>query len=481
LAQVLGQMVPADFDYDAPDGRTLNYIHRRTAEADFYFVANFDQSTSFDAVLRLRVTGKQPELWDPSTGVICKLDIWREVDGVSELPVHFDPAGSWFVVFRQPAQPPSGLDPDLLKLTKDSPSIETNASENFTMAMWLKSSAKLDVPQPGTPVVRVGDQNFAIYPAPGHEVWTEPAAGVGFSAGKDGLIVLAHSARYFAPLLVHSADLSDWTHVAVTAQDNAMTLYVNGQAVQTAQSPGRPLHASMGVKHGRGTPAFNGTRSASFQSSKPLSADAVREQMRKTAPRDKSDGIELSGAWTVSFPPNRQAPAEIELPELLSWTEHANPGVKYFSGTATYRKAFVFSASDRSRFNSEILLDLGEVKNVAEVTLNKKYLGTLWKPPFEVDVTETLAAGENMLEIKLTNLWPNRLIGDEKLYPDASLDYIPIGGIWGVGPQRTIPDWVRQGAKSPVGRTTWILVKFYDGDSPLLPSGLLGPVRLTGE
>jgi hypothetical protein len=496
LESVLEAMVPPDFDYSAPANALVRYIHRKTDEGDVYFVANGNKEMAFDAVLRFRVTDRHPELWDPSTGAIRKVDAWRVVNGVTELPVHFDPAGSWFVVFREAAQPPSGLDANLFDPAGSSPSIETNAFKNFTMAFWLKSSAPLDIPPPGTPGVPVAGQNYAVYPAPGHEVWGGTDAGVGISAGKDGLIVIAHGTRYFASPLIHGVDLSEWTHVAVTAQDNAMTLYVNGESVAQATAPGRTLHASIGVEHTRGVAAFKGQAEAFFQSSETLHADAIRALMRRTAQEGAVDtGIELSGPWIVSFPPGRQAPEQIELPELISWTEHPDDGVKYFSGTATYRKAFSLSMVDgcwlmvagehplqlSNSTTQQLFLDLGEVKEIAEVKLNGTSLGILWKPPFKVDITGALVAGENTLEVKVTNLWPNRLIGDEKLHPDPSLDYMQIGGIWGVGPHRTIPQWVRDGGSSPVGRTTWILNKFYSADSPLLPSGLLGPVRLTTQ
>jgi hypothetical protein len=163
---------------------------------------------------------------------------------------------------------------------------------------------------------------------------------------------------------------------------------------------------------------------------------------------------------------------------MIPWLPALTTGA--IVGTATYQTAFTLPSEIVNR-KSPMFLDLGEVKEIAEVRLNGKPLGTLWKPPFKVDVSDALVEGENTLEIKVTNLWPNRLIGDEKLHPDPSLDTIKIGGIWGHGPQQTIPQWVRDGKQSPVGRTTWILNKFYDADSPLLPSGLLGPVRLLAQ
>ena len=128
----------------------------------------------------------------------------------------------------------------------------------------------------------------------------------------------------------------------------------------------------------------------------------------------------LAGPWNVSFPPNLGAPANIQLSELECWTENTNQGVKYFSGTATYNKTV---SAPQSWFRPEvkIMLDLGIVKDIAQVSVNGKALGTLWKQPYRVDVTGILKSGENKLEIKVTNEWTNRLIGDRSAPPDKKV------------------------------------------------------------
>ncbi len=153
----------------------------------------------------------------------------------------------------------------------------------------------------------------------------------------------------------------------------------------------------------------------------------------------------ISGSWDVSFQPDRGAPAKIKMDNLTSWTENPDPGVKYFSGTGTYTKSFN-APENWFENNTRLYLDLGSVRNIAEVTINGKYLGIVWKKPFRCDVTEVLKSGENSLEIRVTNLWVNRLIGDQQ--PDATKKY------------------------------TYTTQAFYQAESPLLPSGLLGPVQI---
>ncbi len=178
--------------------------------------------------------------------------------------------------------------------------------------------------------------------------------------------------------------------------------------------------------------------------------------------------LEITGPWAVSFPPGWGAPADINLERLQPWTEHANPGVKYFSGTATYEKEFVVPA-EWLEGNRLICLDLGEVKNFAEVWLNGEALGILWKPPFRVNVTAAARPGKNTLTVKVTNLWPNRLIGDEQLPPDCE---------WRGKELKAWPTWLLEGKPSPTGRMTFTTWHHWTKDAPLLTSGLLGPVTL---
>ncbi len=181
--------------------------------------------------------------------------------------------------------------------------------------------------------------------------------------------------------------------------------------------------------------------------------------------------VELAGPWELSFPPNWGAPEKVTLEKLISWTEHPDKGVKYFSGTGTYRKIFDGQVPSA---NGRVYLDLGELKNLAEVKLNGKDLGILWKPPYRVEVTGQLKATGNELEIKVTNLWPNRMIGDEQLPEDRE---------WGKkspwnGGLTKVPQWVVEGKPSPTGRFTFATYHHWGKEDPLLPSGLFGPVRL---
>lgn len=152
----------------------------------------------------------------------------------------------------------------------------------------------------------------------------------------------------------------------------------------------------------------------------------------------------LSGPWTIRFPAGWGAPGQIQMQQLQSWTTNADSGVKYFSGTATYSKEL---NTNKSWFKTgeKIFLDLGDVKDIAVVSLNGKIIDTLWKAPFRCDVTGILKPGKNVLEIRVTNEWTNRLIGDQL---------------------------------SPGKKILTSYIQPFGGKYELTPSGLLGPVRV---
>ena len=156
---------------------------------------------------------------------------------------------------------------------------------------------------------------------------------------------------------------------------------------------------------------------------------------------------ELSGPWTVEFDPKWGGPPSAQFSQLVSWTKRPENGIKFYSGTATYRTGFDL-AQPLPQAGRRVYLDLGKVQNLAEVRLNGKNLGVVWTAPWQVDITEAAVPTANVLEIDVTNLWPNRLIGDAELPAEKRLTSTNI----------------------PINK-----------DQPLLESGLLGPVRVMVE
>lgn len=156
--------------------------------------------------------------------------------------------------------------------------------------------------------------------------------------------------------------------------------------------------------------------------------------------------VTVDGPWMVSFQEGRGAPSMVPFEKLTDWSLSEDPGIRYFSGVAEYVTTVSFQAAPEG----PCTLQLGSVKNIAEVTINDIPCGIAWKTPFEVCIPEgTLRVGDNQLKIKVANLWVNRIIGDHQ--PDCQMRY------------------------------TSTPKPFYSASSPLLPSGLLGPVSIVWE
>jgi hypothetical protein len=165
--------------------------------------------------------------------------------------------------------------------------------------------------------------------------------------------------------------------------------------------------------------------------------------------------FELNGSWKVAFDPQWGGPADVEFPKLINWMKSAEDGIKYYSGKATYRKTFDMNFKSDSTIKTlkndeRLFLDLGNVMNVAEVRLNGRKLGILWCAPWRVEITRSVKPADNLLEIDVINLWANRVVGDLNLPKEKRFT-------------RTHDKFRFDMLKS---------------DTPLLDSGLLGPVRI---
>ncbi len=170
------------------------------------------------------------------------------------------------------------------------------------------------------------------------------------------------------------------------------------------------------------------------------------KQNSYTAPKvEETQLTEITGPWEINFVSKVGEPFTANFETLSAWNENTADNIKYFSGKGTYTKILNIPA-EWINGEGNIYLDLGEVENLAEVILNDKSMGIVWKKPFRLNISSALHEGDNELQIKVVNLWVNRLIGDAQSDVQEKLTYT------------TMP--------------------FYRADSPLKSSGLLGPVEL---
>lgn len=333
LKQVLGERgVGPDFRFISNTESTLiDYIHRRTAGEEIYFLSNTgDKWVTFEGIFR--VGDRMPEIWNPETGGIRQAAVYSQKGETTSMPLRLEPHGSLFVVFRETPK-------------QHVVAVEMNKKQLFPRGGTEKESADY-------PDVLVNGGEFSLI------------------AREEG-------------------------HYRINFNDGSI------KEIKVEEIP-----ASM----------------------------------------------DITGAWELHFPPGWGAPAQALFPELMSWTASDQDGIRYFSGIGTYTKTFHISP-ELLDDEIEIELDLGKVREVADVTLNGEHLGILWKPPYLVDVTGAAKAGENLLTVEVANTWSNRLTGDGLLPVGERFTKTNITG----------PDY-----------QTRILWK----DAPLLESGLIGPVSV---
>ena len=419
-------------DFEHTGGDEINYIHRTDGDADIYFVAADTKKPSY-AECTFRVSGKEPEFFHPDTGIIERCAVWRETGGRITIPIAFDPAGSVFVVFRNK---PGAHFADVRPAAATG---QTASGDLVIRKAWYGHPDNVKKRVDITEKLRAKVQNNALNVVINKKfVGEDPANGV----RKKAFIEYAFGAA------VKTMEIPERGVLIITAQ-------------AAMADPGCRVSAVAGGFE------IASKKGGTFVLKSPEGDETTVNLNLPPSP------VPIEGPWEVRFPPGWNAPERTTFDKLISWPEHSDPGIKYFSGTAAYLKKFDLSAGLIAE-NRRLYLDLGDVQVIAEVTLNGKDLGILWKPPFRAEVTGVVRPGGNDLEVKIINLWPNRLIGDEQYPDDCTAD-----GTWKVGGIKEWPAWLTNGQPRPEPRrltfTTW---KHWQKGDKLLFSGLLGPVTI---
>jgi hypothetical protein len=429
-----GLGVPPDFSHSgAKDAKGLRHIHRNIDRTDVYFVAS--RNAEPESVLcSFRVSGRCPELWWPDTGRIEAAAAWKDERGVTTLPLELPPAGSVFVVFREDSR---GMDP-IVRLRRDGHDLWSGTSQTGLIEVRSARYGILNDPE------RTKDVTAAVRKRVAEGILAFQVADLARDSDPAYGIVKTLRVEY-------AVDGRSMTGSATDPEKFAFTpTRTEGAAIRLTRSRDGAVEAEASVA---------GHYEATTQSGRvmPFEVEPI------------PDPVKIEGPWEVRFAPGWGAPDFVAFEKLISWSEHGDPGVRYFSGVATYSKTFSISPDLPSK-QSGIYLDLGGVAVIADVKLNGKDLGTLWKAPYRVDVTGALKPGENALEVKVANLWVNRQIGDELLPEDSERN--------GNGTLKAWPAWLAEDKPSPPGRYTFTSWRLWNKDSPLQPSGLLGPVTL---
>ena len=514
----------ADFDYTPKDDFKVHYTHRKTAKDDIYFIANAKKRSGW-VNCRFRVAGKKPQFWYPDTGVIKDCAVYQQTGDVTEIPVYMEGTGSVFVIFKDID---SIKQAHITSVTKDGESIinkpataETNSDvsdfnvagtiNNFTISLWAKPMDTITLPKQLSTGVNWADQDWAIFPAPGHVSYGQGHAGAGISIGQNGICVMEHSANLVASVLVYEFDnlVNNFINVSVVYKNGTSHLFINGKLVKTGLTTGLKIHPGKNTKYYQGylssvhieEKALAVNELVKFAFNRPdfsvVSGCQLRTIEFDTNGNDItanvwqpgkynlniSDGSNASFTvadavapviadkkWEVYFPEGWGAPEKIELQKLKSISEHSDFGVKHFSGTATY-KTVIDVPKDKISFEYGYYLDLGQVGVIAELTVNGKDFGILWKSPFAQDISSVIKPGKNKIEVKVTNLWVNRLIGDGYFPEDVTRN--------GDGSINRWPEWLIEGKDRPQPeRLTFSAWRMWNKNDKMPSSGLIGPVQI---
>lgn len=507
--------IPEDFTTKEGNTSALSFIHRKTATADIYFIAN-GLKESRQELCRFRITDKQPELWNAETGQMMNLPVWREnQDGTISIPIHFNPEEALFVIFRKPTKPTAHIEEIATSIKKPRPKplpgLEIVAAEygtflqqglvdittivanrvtstglnitadrklcNCDPAMGYKKELRLEYELNGvTQRMFVSEkEHINIETKGGGELKITKAVFGKFKPETKGV-----------PQYYSTYDVSDkikrmvvdgklnlpidnrliegrepagnhpTLRITYLTNKEERTLYIpKGEVLNLAMNTPEPKLVFDDEKVSWLTP-YVGKMTYTTSLGQSHKVEAVRVP----------DVVELSNDWEVTFPLERGGKEKKTMEKLISWSDFTSDTIRHFSGTTAYRKEFILS---EYLFQGDhfLELDLGSVGVIAEVIVNEKNLGILWRPPFRINLEEVVHPGRNKLEIKVTNLWVNRLIGDEFLVSDYGK---------GKGVGKEWPEWLLNPSERPSKRTTFASFKHWDKEDKLRPSGLLGPV-----
>ena len=499
-------------------GLPWRFIHRSTGDAEIYFVAN-GQPFETTTTCAFRVTGKIPELWSPESGRLERAGIYEEKDGITRVALTLGPSGSVFVVFRERT---AGGDPIVLVRREGKTLLDAVAQSLPKISVRSARYGVLDDPQRTRDVTAkvqrradAGDHRFPVtamaegddpalnviktlvvdfsidgqpFTATGHDGdtmrLTRNAVGVRVEKALYGVLDDPKRTRDVREKLqrlldtwessfpvARMADGDDPAFQVVKTLEVEYTLAgkrfrLTGTDPEIVDFVTGPMPPSAVVQI-----RCDAERRGHLEAREPGEYElrTASGQLRRVTVGALPPPMELSGSWDVRFDPKWGGPARASFEQLEDWAKRPEDGIRYYSGSAVYRKTFVVTQQVNNP-QQKWELNLGKVAVMAEVSLNGRHLGILWKPPFRVDVTDALKAGDNHLEVKVVNLWINRMIGDEQLPQDSLRN--------GDGTLKQWPEWVQAGKPSPTGRFTFTSWRLWKKDDRLQESGLLGPVTL---
>lgn len=463
-----------DFEYYSLDENAIiNYMHRQQDNMDYYFVTN-NKRNPVRIIAIFDIQGKQPEIWYPETGAQIPVYNYKTENGKTVIPLNLTSSESVFIVFNEGVkQIPIWNEKEDLRQIKIQKQSLAEIHDSFTISVWLRPD-----------VVAVNGRSYILYPQNGEKLYGRNHASIGLAVGQNIIKIFEQAGERAKQVLTVDTKIEGWSLINVVYENRKPIVYLNGKKIGEGEKSRYTVHPNnkeLAAKDQMIT-IFQGEYEQPQIQSEALSAKDIARIYKmgkvninqyilnnRVKIPNVTDIIEIKEPWTIVFPENSGAPKKIVVKELESLHLNKNSGVKYFSGTATYSNKIVIPQKLKVD-NNRLILDLGNVAFFAQVSINEKPITTLWKAPYTCDITNYAQIGDNKIEVKVTNLWTNRLIGDEFLPQENNYDK------W--GELDKFPDWYKTNQPYSGKRNTFVAWKQYNKNSPLTESGLIGPVQV---
>lgn len=499
-------------------GSDLLFIHRIVNDTDIYFVSNQRKQYRTE-MCKFRIVGKQPECWNPETGKIETIASWQSDHEGTSIPLSFAPEESYFIVFKKPTSKVAEhiihstlqMLPAKVSLLPDLKIIKAEYGCFLPEGIADVTNALISHINEGHSEVLVGNE-LVNDPAPGVSKELRVEYYVGEKMHKMSVLesqilkipVIQQTGDFRLVKALYGKFTPEFNYILpklpidVTSKVNRIVasnqlVFTVGDKVfgedksdKTVGKQFRLVYSVEGEVFEVKIPEGGEVDLTLYNPQPKLSVEAGNLTWITPQPgsityttalgatttawvEDIPAVIEIAGVWDVHFPPNKGVVEQATFDHLYSWSESLDKGVRYFSGTATYKKQVVVPQEYLAKGQS-LELDIGKVCVMAEVIVNGKNIGVLWKEPFRINLGDAIKEGENEIQIRVTNLWPNRLIGDALLYPEDCEfgDWLP----------KHWPDWLVNKAQRTSGRTTFATWRHWGANDSLQSSGLLGPVIL---
>lgn len=461
-----------DFSFFSLENNSIiNYIHRKVDNMDYYFVAN-NKRSSEKILAFFDIKDKQPEIWYPETGKLLPIFNYKIENGKTIIPLNLNSAESIFVVFEgKPTQSSVWNDNDDLRNIKVEPQSFDDIQSSFTVSVWLRP----DVPA-------VGGRGYVLYPQNGETLYGKNHAAIGLSVGQNGIKLFEQVKDRSEQVLFAETKIEGWSLVNIVYNDGKPAIYLNGRKIKEGVKSKYTVHPNnveLAQKEAMITIFQGEYRSPEIQANS--LSDANISDIYKKGIKDAASYyienkkisidniINFNNGWQIVLSGKSDSKKEFSTKSLKSLHLYTDKDIKYFSGTANYTSHINITKEQLAQ-DKRLILDLGNVAFFAEVFINGVQIPTLWKAPYISDITQLVKEGKNEIKINVTNLWTNRLVGDELLPEENKYDK------W--GEIEKLPDWYIKNQPYKGKRNTFVTWKQYDKEGPLTEAGLIGPVRI---